>query len=344
MKVSAKQLAKILDGEIIGNPKATVSDVSKIEEGKPGTISFLANPKYTKYIYSTKASIVLVNKDFEPENPITATLIKVKDSYDALASLLDYYQGSQKQRSGKEEPCFVHKKAKLGRKVYVGAFAYVGQGVTIGDNSQIFPNVYLGENVSVGKNVCIYAGVRIYPGCKIGDDCIIHAGSVIGSDGFGFVPKSHKDYRKIPQVGNVVLEDKVEIGANVCIDRATMGSTVIKQGVKLDNLIQIAHNVEIGENTVMAAQVGISGTTKIGAECMLAGQAGIIGHLNIGNKSLIGAQAGVSCDIEEGSRIAGSPAVDAMEFKRSVIMQKQLPQLRDKIKALEKEIEKLKKL
>lgn len=342
MKFSAKQIADFLQGELIGNPDATVSNFSKIEEGKPGTITFLGNPKYTAYIYKTESDIVLVNNDFEPEKPIKATLIKVPNAYAALASLMEMAGSNQPGKSGVEEMSFISPKATVGENVYVGAFAYIGAGAQVGADSKIYPQVYVGDNVQIGKNCTLYPGVKIYSDCVIGDNCIIHAGAVIGADGFGF-SKEEERYHKIPQMGNVLIEDDVEIGANTTIDRAVMGSTIIRRGVKLDNLIQIAHNCEIGENTVMAAQAGIAGSTKIGDSCVLGGQVGIGGHITIGKQSQIGAQSGIISNIKEGSEIIGTPAYPVKKFFRSSVIIPKLPDMYRQLNALEKEIAELKK-
>jgi len=342
MDFTAQQIAEFLKGDIDGNPEVKVNNVSKIEEGKPGTISFLANLKYSKYIYTTKSSIVLVNKDFKPESSIAATLIRVEDAYQSFASLLDLYAQQIEVKSGIEKLSFIDDTATLGKDIYVGAFAYIGKNVKLGDNVKIYPHSYVGDNVVIGDNTTINSGVNIYRDCKIGSYCTIHSGAIIGADGFGFAPKAHDDYKKIQQIGNVVLEDNVEIGSNTTIDRATMGSTIIKHGVKLDNLIQIGHNVVIGEHTVMAAQSGISGSTKIGRDCMIGGQVGMAGHLTIGNEVKIGAQAGIASSIKDGEILLGSPAFNIRDFQRSSVYFKKLPQLNNKIAELEKDIAELK--
>lgn len=342
MKFSAKQIADYLKGEVIGNPDVTVSDFSKIEEGKPGTLTFLGNPKYTPHIYHTEADIVLVNLDFELEKPVTATLIKVENAYAALASLMEMVSNNKPVKTGAEEMSFISPTAILGENVYIGAFTYIGDQVLIGDGSKIYPQSFVGDNVQIGKNCTIYPGVKIYSDCSIGDNCIIHAGAVIGADGFGF-SKQEDIYHKIPQMGNVRIEDNVEIGANTTIDRAVMGSTIIHSGVKLDNLIQIAHNCEIGENTVMAAQVGIAGSTKVGESCVLGGQVGVGGHITIGKHSQIGAQAGIISNTKEGSQIIGSPAYPVKNFFKSSVIIPKLPDMYRQLNALEKEIAELKK-
>jgi len=342
MKFTAKQIAKFLNGEIEGDPKIKVNDVAKIEEGKPGTLSFLANPKYTAYIYETNSSIVLVNKDFKPEQPVSATLIRVENSYEAFAKLLNIVNKSLLDKKGIDASARVCKSSKIGTNVYIGAFVYIGENVKIGKNVKIYPHTYIGDNVTIGDNVSIYAGVKIYHACNIGDECIIHAGAVIGSDGFGFAPDEQGNYNKIQQVGNVIIEKRVEIGANTCIDRATMGSTVIKEGVKLDNLIQIGHNVIVGKNTVAAAQTGISGSTQIGERCMFGGQVGLAGHIKVGDNVVFGAQAGVPNDVKSGEKLLGSPAIPFMDYKRSFIIQKRLPEIREEVLKLRKEIDALK--
>lgn len=338
----ASQIADFLKGEVIGDEKAKVSAFSKIEEGKPGTITFLANPKYTHYIYETDADIVLVNNDFIPEKPIKATLIKVPNAYAALASLMEMAAKSLPQKKGTEQYSFISSTAKVPEDVYIGSFAYVGENVELGENTKIYPHSYIGDGAKIGKNVVIYSGVHVYHNCVIGDNCILHSGCVIGADGFGF---SNEDgvYHKIPQMGNVVIENDVEIGANTTIDRAVMGSTIIRQGVKLDNLIQIAHNCEIGKNTVMAAQVGVAGSTKIGENCVLGGQVGLGGHITIGSKTQIGAQSGIISNIKEGSEIMGSPAMPVKSFLKSSIITPKLPDMYKQIGALEKELAELKK-
>lgn len=281
MEFSAKQIAELIDGEIVGNQDVTISDVSKIEDGKPGTISFLANPKYTKYIYDTRASVVIVNNTFEPEREVQATMIRVEDAYSSIAKLMQMYAEMKPRKTGIEQPSFISDTASLGDFPYVGAFAYIGDHVKIGNNVSIFPNVYIGDHVSIGDNCILYPGAKIYNSCVIGNNCILHAGSVVGSDGFGFAPGADGEFTKIPQLGNVVLEDNCEIGANTALDRATMGSTVLKRGVKLDNFVQIAHNVEVGENTVIAAMSGVAGSTVIGKNCMFGGHTGVVGHLKV---------------------------------------------------------------
>lgn len=343
MQVSftAQQIATVLNGTIEGDPSIVVNNFSKIEEGKSGSLSFLANPKYTHYIYDTEASIVLVNNDFVPERPIKATLIRCFNAYAALAMLLDFVEQSKPKKVGVEPMAYVADNIVVASDVYIGNFAYVSSGVTIGNNTKIYPHVFLGENVVIGDNTIIYSGAKIYDGCKIGNNCIIHSGSIIGADGFGFAPENGV-YKKIPQVGTVIIEDDVEIGANTTIDRAVMDATIIRKGVKLDNLIQIAHNVEVGTNTVMAAQVGISGSTKIGSQVMLGGQVGIAGHIKIGDGANIGAQAGIISNIKPDSKIIGSPAIPVKDFFRSNVIFPKLPELYKEIAALRREIDELK--
>ncbi len=343
MEFTAKTIAEFLHGELVGNPDVTVTTASKIEEGKEGTISFLANPKYMKYLYTTEASIVIVNRDFEPEQEVECTLIKVDDAYQAFASLLELQNQAKPVKTGIDSTALVAKSAKTGKEVYLGAYTFIGEHAVIGDHVKIYPQVYVGDHVEIGDHTIIYPGVKIYENSKIGKDCVIHSGTVIGSDGFGFAPRTDQDYKKVPQIGNVVIEDLVEIGANTAIDRATIGSTIIRRGVKLDNLIQVAHNVEIGENTVIAAQTGISGSARVGKNCMFGGQVGLAGHLTIADEVKIGAQAGVPSSIEEpGKIIQGTPAQELRQFQRSSIVFRRLPDLKAKIDELEKELNALK--
>lgn len=341
LSFSAKQIAEVLHGEIVGDPTAQVNDFSKIEEGKTGTLTFLANPKYEHYIYETQASIVLVNTDFTPSKPVNATLIKVFNAYAALAILLDMVNSSKPQKKGFEEPSFIAQSAKIGNDVYIGAFAYIGENTTVCDNAKVYPQVYVGDGVEIGEGTTLYPGVKIYEGCKIGKNCIIHSGAVIGADGFGFAPENG-EYKKIPQMGIVHIEDNVEIGANTTIDRAVMGATHIGKGVKLDNLIQIAHNVQVGENTAMASQVGISGSTKVGKNCMLGGQVGLGGHITIGDNTNIGAQSGIISNIEGGVNIMGAPAIPVKSFFRSSAVFVKLPEMYRQINQLQRELDKLK--
>jgi len=345
MELSAKQIAAILNGKVEGDELVKVNNFSKIEEGKPETLTFLANPKYTNYIYETKASIALVSDSFTTEKPLpeTLTLIRVPDAYHALATLLTLVEQSKSKKTGIESPVFISPSASFSQdEVYIGAFSYIGENVRIGKNVAIYPQSYLGDNVEIGDDTIIYAGVKIYAGCRIGARCIIHSGAVIGSDGFGFA-KEGDSYKKIPQLGNVVIENDVEVGANTTIDRAVMESTIIRSGVKLDNLIQVAHNVEIGENTGIASQTGISGSTKIGKNCMIGGQVGLGGHITIGEGTNIGAQAGIISNIESGRNLMGAPAIDVKNFFRSSIIFAKLPEFYRSHNQLQKEIESLKK-
>jgi UDP-3-O-[3-hydroxymyristoyl] glucosamine N-acyltransferase len=344
MEFTAQTIAGFLKGEIEGNPDVTVNTIAKIEEGENGALSFLANPKYEHYIYETKSSIVLVNKSFVPSSKIDATLIRVENSYDAFASLLRLVDQARPRKKGIHASAVIEPSAKIGSDVYIGPFSYIGENCVVGNGCSLYPHVYLGDNTRLGNNCTLNPGVTIYHDCVLGEGCTIHAGSVIGSDGFGFAPQSESEFMKIPQLGNVVLEDHVEIGANVTIDRATMGSTIIRKGVKLDNLIQIGHNVEVGENSVMAAQTGISGSTKVGKNCMFGGQVGLAGHIKIANGTKIGAQGGILGNIkEENTAIIGSPAIEIKQFMKSSIIFRKLPEMSSKIDKLEKELESLKK-
>jgi len=339
MEFTAQQISQLINGEIEGNPQAIVRDVSKIEEGKPETLTFLANPKYASYIYTTEASVVIVNKTFAPEQPVKVTLIRVDDAYQALAKLLQMYQASLPRKTGIEQPSFINASAQMGDFAYVGAFSYIGENVKIGNNVQIYPQVYVGDNVEIKDNTIIYPGAKIYKGCKIGANCVIHSGAVIGSDGFGFAPDANGRFEKIPQIGIVIIEDDVEVGSNTTLDRGTMGATLIRKGVKLDNLIMIAHNVEVGENTVMAAQCGIAGSTKIGKNVMFGGQVGIAGHLKIADGVKAAAQTGVGGNIkEDGMVIMGSPAFQAMQYNKAYVVFRNLPDLKNRIEKLEKAI------
>ncbi len=341
MEFTAQQIADFLQGEIIGNPDAKVNNLSKIEEGVPGTLSFLANSKYIHYLYETKSSIVLINKSFEPEHPVQATLIRVNDAYTSMAMLLNMVEAARQPKSGIDSNTFIASSVSLPSSVYIGAYSYIGENVEIGENVKIYPQVYLGENVKIGNDTTLYPGAKIYRDCVIGNNCTIHSGVVIGADGFGFAPMGDS-YVKIAQIGNVVVEDYVEIGANTTIDRATIGSTYIRKGVKLDNLIQVAHNVEIGNNTVMAAQCGIAGSTKVGDNCMFGGQVGLAGHINIGNHVNIGAQSGVTKDIDNGQTIFGSPAQPKKEAFRTAGMIKRLPNMLKLVEELQQEVKLLK--
>lgn len=342
MEFSAKQIAEYIQGVIIGDEEATVHTFAKIEEGIPGALSFLSNPKYTHYIYDTKSSIVLVNKDFQPERDIQATLIKVDNAYESLAKLMTLYEMSKPKKSGIDPLASVAASAKIGKNVYIGAFACIEEGAEIGDNAYIHPHVTVGCNAKVGENTILYPQVTIYHDCRIGNQCIIHAGAVIGADGFGFAP-SAEGYEKIPQIGIAIIEDNVEIGANTCIDRSTMGATIVHKGVKLDNLIQIAHNVEVGSHTVMASQVGIAGSTKIGEWCMFGGQVGVAGHIQIGDHVNVGAQSGIPGNTKSGSSLMGYPAIEPKQFARSSAVFKKLPDMYSELGRLQREIEELKK-
>ncbi|MDD4922566.1 MAG: UDP-3-O-(3-hydroxymyristoyl)glucosamine N-acyltransferase [Bacteroidales bacterium] len=344
MEITAKQLASYLSGEIEGDPDVSVNTISKIEEGLPGTLTFLANPKYAPYIYTTKASIVLVNKDFTPEQPIEATLIRVENAYQCLAQLLTLVDQAKGKKTGIGSVVSIDSTATLGENIYIGNFACVGKKSQIGNDTQIYPHVFIGDGVKVGSNCILYPGVKIYDECVIGNNCILQAGAIIGGDGFGFAPKGTGDYQKIPQIGNVIIEDDVEIGANTTVDRATMGSTIVHRGVKLDNMIQVAHNVEIGENTVIAAQTGISGSTKLGRNCMIGGQVGFAGHIHIADGIQIAAQSGISNNLTDNTTpYMGYPAMPAKQYARAYVVYKKLPDLAAEVSRLGKEIEELKK-
>ncbi|MCK9640901.1 MAG: UDP-3-O-(3-hydroxymyristoyl)glucosamine N-acyltransferase [Prolixibacteraceae bacterium] len=336
MEFKVKDIAMILNGTVEGDGEIKIHNISKIDQGVPGTLTFLSNPAYTKYIYSTLASAVIVSREFVPEGALSCTLIRVNDPYTALAELLKMYQQMKPAKSRIEQPSFVSNSATIGEDIYIGAFAYISDSVTIGNNVSIYPHVYIGDNVVIGDNTTIYAGVKIYADCKIGSDCILHSGAVIGADGFGFAPNANGPFSKILQVGNVILEDMVEIGANTCVDRATMGSTIIHSGVKLDNLIQVAHNVEIGENTVIAGQAGVAGSSKVGKNCMIGAQVGISGHLTVGDNVKIGGQAGVMSNIANDSTIIGSPVQDHKDFMRCMAIFRRLPQMSGDISDLKK--------
>lgn len=341
MEFKAAQIAALIAGEVEGNPEACVNTFSKIEEAREGSITFLANPKYTHYIYSTEASIVLVSRDFVATEPVKATLIRVDDPYAVLSKLLEFAsQAMTPQPVGVEQPSFVAAGVEVPEDAYIGAFAYVAEGVKLGKGVKIYPQAYVGHGVTIGDNTIIYPGAKIYHGCRIGARCIIHAGVVIGADGFGFAPLPDGTYHKIPQIGIVTVEDDVEIGANTTVDRATMGTTVIGQGTKLDNLIQAAHNTEIGRNTVIAAQTGIAGSTKIGDNCMIGGQVGFSGHIHVGNRVQIGAQSGIPNDLADGSRVMGYPAVPLGDFARQAVYIKRLGQLFSRVSDLEKSLKK----
>lgn len=338
MKFTAEQIAGILEGEVVGNPSAEVSRLSKIEEGTDGSLTFLSNPKYHNYIYSTQASVTIVNQSFVPEAPISTTLIKVEDAYGAFSKILAFYDQVKHNKKGIEQPSTISENVKYGSDFYLGSFSYIGNNVIIGDNVKIYPNSFIGDNVVIGNNVIIFAGARIYSETIIGNYCSIHSGAIIGADGFGFAPNPDGTYTKIPQIGNVILEDYIDIGAATTIDRATMGSTIIRKGVKLDNQIQIAHNVEIGENTVIAAQTGVAGSTKIGKNCTIGGQVGISGHIIIGDNVRIQAQTGVARNIKDGDVIQGTPAFGYNDYNKSYVHFKNLPKIVAEIQDLKKKI------
>ncbi|MCB0716177.1 MAG: UDP-3-O-(3-hydroxymyristoyl)glucosamine N-acyltransferase [Chitinophagaceae bacterium] len=343
MTFPASQIAQLINGSIEGDADISVNSFGKIEEATKGQLTFFANAKYEDYLYNTKASIVIVNKAYTLKKPVNATLIRVEDAYTAFATLLTKYQAMARQMlSGVQSPSYIASSASYGDNVFIGAFVYLGENVKIGDNTKIYPNSFIGDQVTIGKNVMIHAGVKIYHDTVIGNDVTIHAGTVIGSDGFGFAPQADGSLKKVPQIGNVVIEDQVEIGANATIDRATIGSTRIKKGAKLDNLIQIAHNVEIGYSTVIAAQAGISGSTKVGAGVMIGGQAGLVGHIQIADGSKINAQAGLGKSLKkEGSAVTGSPAYDYKQAIRSQAIARNLPEMEKRIKELEAIIQQL---
>ena len=343
MEFSASQIAAIVNGEIIGSSSVIVTDLAKIEEGKEGTLSFLSNPKYEEFIYTTKSSICIVNKDFIPVKPLplSLTLIKVENSYTCFAQLLELYDNLNKKEAKIEQPSFIDNSAVIGSDLYLGAFAYIGKNVEIGNKVVIYPNVYLGDNVKIGSNTVLHPGVSIYFGCKIGENCIIHAGTVVGSDGFGFAPNSEGVFQKIPQIGNVIIENNVEIGSNCAIDRATMGSTFIREGVKIDNLCQIAHNVDIGENSALAALVAVAGSAKIGKRVMIGGQAAINGHLSIADDTKIVGQSGVVKTVKEAVTLMGTPAIPLNDFKKSSVGFRKLPFILSKLEELEKKIKDL---
>lgn len=338
MKFTATQIAGILEGDIEGNPDVEVSTLSKIEEGKEGSLTFLANPKYQSYIYSTKASITIVNKSFKPEEELSTTLIKVEDAYKSFSKLLEYYNQVKLNKQGVEQPSFISESSSYGDNIYVGAFSYIGENVKIGDNVKIFPNSYIGDNTVIGNDTIIFSGAKIYSESVIGNNCVINSGAIIGADGFGFVPDEKGEYSKVPQIGNVILEDFVDVGAATTIDRATLGSTIIRRGVKLDNQIQIAHNVEIGKNTVIAAQTGVAGSTKIGENCQIGGQVGIAGHLVIGNNVKIQAQSGIGRKVKDNELLQGSPSFGYGDYNKSYVHFKNLPKIVKSINELEKKV------
>ena len=341
MKFTAKQISEILHGEVLGNPLEEVSKLSKIEEGEKGSLTFLSNPKYNSWLYVTDASVVIVDKKFIPEKEVSSTLIKVGDPYMAFSKLLEYYNEIQSERSGIEDPTCIKDNVSYGDDFYLGAFSYLSEGVRIGNRVKIYPNVFIGNNVVIGDDTTIFSGAKIYSETQLGSNCTIHSGSIIGSDGFGFAPDKKGGYSKIPQIGNVVIGDHVDIGSGTTIDRATLGSTVIRSGVKLDNQIHVAHNVEIGENTVIAAQTGIAGSTKIGNECMIGGQVGIVGHITIGNNVRIQAQSGIGRSIGDNEVVQGSPAMTYTDFSKSYVHFRNLPRLCSRLDELEKQLKKL---
>jgi len=341
MEFTAQNISDLIKGKVEGNPETKVSDVSKIEEGGPGTLCFLANPKYEKYLYTTDASVVIVNNDLVLSETVKATLIRVPDSYHAFATLLELYNAMQPQKSGIEQPSFIAPSAKVGENAYIGAFSYLSDNVQVSNNAKIYPQVYLGENVEIGENTIIYAGVRIYHNCKIGSNCVFHSGTVIGADGFGFAPQSEdNNYKKIPQIGNVIIEDNVELGANSTVDRATMGSTIIRKGVKLDNMVHIAHNVEVGENTVMAAQTGVAGSCKIGRDCMFGGQVAIAPHCTIANGIKLGGKSGVNGSLKKENEVMiGAPVQNYSDFWRCFVVFRHLPELKHDLDTIKKKLE-----
>ncbi len=339
MKFTAEQIASILNGTVDGNPQTEVFKLSKIDEGSEGSLTFLANSKYTPHIYTTEASITIVNADFKPEHKIKTTLVKVEDAYEGFSKLLEYFNQIKLNKLGIEQPCFISDSAKVGENVYIGAFSYIGNNVILGDNVKVYPNAFIGDNVTIGDNSIIFPGGKVYSDCIIGKNCVINSGAIIGADGFGFAPIKDGSYSKIPQIGNVILEDNVDVGAGTTIDRATMGSTIIRFGVKLDNQIQIAHNVEIGKNTVIAAQTGVAGSTKIGEHCQIGGQVGIVGHLHIGNNVKIQAQSGVGRNVKDNEILQGSPSFSYTDWNKSYVYFKNLPKLAKTIDELEKKVD-----
>ncbi|HFS67379.1 MAG TPA: UDP-3-O-(3-hydroxymyristoyl)glucosamine N-acyltransferase [Flavobacteriia bacterium] len=338
MKFTANQIAELLEGEVVGNPQVEVDTLSKIEEGKEGSLTFLSNPKYTPFLYTTNASIAIVDKDFEPEKSLEITLIKVPNAYQAFSKLLAYYNQVKLHKVGIETPNFIDDTAKIGEDVYIGAFSYIGKNVHLGDRVKIYPNTYIGDNVTIESDTTLFSGVKIYSETKIGKNCNINAGVVIGCDGFGFTPDDKGVFSAVPQIGNVIIEDNVDIGASTTIDRATLGSTIIRKGVKLDNQIQVAHNVEIGENTVIASQTGIAGSTKIGKNCMIGGQVGFTGHLTIGDFVKIQAQSGIARNLKDGEVVQGSPAFGYTDWNKSYVHFKNLNKLEKRLTNLEKKL------
>ncbi|TVZ51063.1 UDP-3-O-(3-hydroxymyristoyl)glucosamine N-acyltransferase [Dokdonia sp. Hel_I_53] len=340
MKFTAAQIAGILEGTVEGDPEVEVSKLAKIEEGVPGSLTFLANPKYASFIYSTNASITIVNSDFVAESDIKTTLIRVEDAYKSFSKLLEYYNQVKLNKTGIEQPCFISDTAKYGDSLYLGAFSYIGENVIIGNNVKIYPNVYVGDNVTIGDNCVLFAGSKVYSDSVIGNTVYIHSGAIVGADGFGFTPNDKGEYSKVPQTGNVIIADHVDIGAGTTIDRATLGSTVIHEGVKLDNQIQIAHNVEIGAHTAIAAQTGVAGSTKIGKHCLIGGQVGIAGHLTIGDRVRIQAQSGIGRNIKDDETLQGSPSFNYADWNRSYVYFKNLPKIAKAVNKLEKQIKK----
>jgi UDP-3-O-[3-hydroxymyristoyl] glucosamine N-acyltransferase len=339
LKFTAEQIAGILEGTIVGDPNIEVSKLAKIEEGTQGSLTFLANPKYKSYIYSTQASITIVNNDFVPEQSLDTTLIKVDDAYGAFTKLLEYYNQIKLNKTGIEQPSYISDSAKVGENIYIGSFTYIGDNVKLGDNVKIFPNSFIGDNVVLGDDTIVFSGGKIYSDCVIGNNCVINSGAIIGADGFGFAPNENGEYSKVPQIGNVILEDHVDIGAGTTIDRATLGSTIIRRGVKLDNQIQIAHNVEIGKNTVIAAQTGVAGSTKIGENCQIGGQVGIVGHITIGNNVKIQAQSGIGRHVKDNEVLQGSPALTYGDYNKSYVYFKNLPKIVKNINEIEKKVD-----
>ena len=338
MKFTAQQIADILEGEVVGNPDEEVSKLSKIEEGEKGSLTFLSNPKYNSYLYTTNASIAIVNAGFKPEKEIATTLIKVDNAYKSFSKLLEFYNEVKNNKKGRENPRFIASSSKIGDNEYIGAFAYIGENVTIGNNVKIYPNCYIGDNTVIGDNCIIFSGVKIYSETQIGNHCKIHSGCIIGSDGFGYAPNTEGEYKAIPQIGNVIIEDFVDVGSGSTIDRATLGSTIIRRGVKLDNQIQIAHNVEVGKNTVIAAQTGVAGSTKIGQNCMVGGQVGFAGHLTIGNNVKIQGQSGITKNLKDGEKVQGTPVMNYSDYSKSYVHFRNFPKIVASIDQMKKEI------
>ncbi len=342
MQFTAEMIAAGLGGDIVGNKDVTVSTFAKIEEGHPGALSFMANPKYEHYVYTTDSSIVIVNRSWEPQGEVKATLIKVDDAYGSFAKLLELYASYKPRKKGIHPTAVVAESAKVGKDCYIGAYVVIDEGAEVGDGVSLYPQVYIGDGVKVGAATTLYSGVKVYEGCKIGQGCILHSGAVVGSDGFGFAPNAKGEYDKIPQIGIVTIEDDVEIGANTTIDRATMGSTIISKGTKIDNLVQIGHNVVVGANTVMAGQSAIAGSAKVGKNCMIGGQAGVVGHITVGDRTIVGSSSGVTSSVPEGSMIMGSFGFDAAKFRRVNAVYRNLPELQRTVRELKKEVESLK--